>query len=332
MSGFSLGDAFASGFRLIGRRPGAILAWAVVFFVLGLLPTFLVFALAAPDLFQLFQQAMTEAARTAGERSPPDLAKLFELQSKLLGARAVGFLANVVVRGVLMAAVFRAVLEPQNSRFAYLRLGAQELWLMLLSIVLVIFMVIVMVVLAVPFGVVGGLAFYALHGSPAGAPASAFIVMLCVLGYAGVLLWILLRLSLAGPMTFAAREFRLFESWTLTRGHVGELFALALLLVAAMIGIGIVFNGVLGVLFFGAFGGLFMHPGQLQGFFAQPWQVWASALAPWAAVAIVIVCLLAAAFTAILVAPWAVAWRQLSEGAGAPDAGGPAAADGQASA
>jgi len=98
MSGFSLGDAFASGFRLIGRRPGAILAWAVVFFVLGLLPTFLVFALAAPDLFQLFQQAMTDAARAAGERSQPDLAQLFELQSKLLGVRAVGFLANIVAR------------------------------------------------------------------------------------------------------------------------------------------------------------------------------------------------------------------------------------------
>ena len=42
MSGFSLGDASASGFRLVGRRPGVILAWALAFFVLGLLPALLV--------------------------------------------------------------------------------------------------------------------------------------------------------------------------------------------------------------------------------------------------------------------------------------------------
>jgi|GEM_PF-590770 hypothetical protein len=329
MSGFSLGDAFASGFRLVGRRPGVILAWALAFFVLGLLPALLVWALAAPDVIHLFAQAM-QASRSGVEPPPPDLSQALALQSKLLGVRAVQFLADVVSRAVLAAAVFRAVLEPERSRFAYLRLGAQELWLMLLTLAFTILFVIAMIVLAVPFGLVGALAYYFLHGSPAGAPAAAFVAALCVLGYVGVLAWILLRLSLAGPMTFAAREFRLFESWSLTRGHAGELFALALLLTAAMVGVSLAVQAVLAAVFLIVFGGLFMHPGQLQAFFAQPWQVWAGALAPWAALAVVVLCVLAAALTAVLVAPWAVVWRQLSAGPAGPGGHAPAAAEAQA--
>ena len=42
-------------------------------------------------------------------------------------------LFGIFVRGVLIAAVLRAVLEPENKGFFYLRLGAQELWQTLLA-------------------------------------------------------------------------------------------------------------------------------------------------------------------------------------------------------
>ena len=48
-----------------------------------------------------------------------------------------------------------------------------------------------------------------------------------------------LRLSMAAPMTFAAGEFRLFQSWRVTRGHAGQIFLVAVLLFVILIAFGI---------------------------------------------------------------------------------------------
>jgi hypothetical protein len=44
---------------------------------------------------------------------------------------------------------------------------------------------------------------------------------------AGLLIWLALRLSMAAPMTFADNQFRLFESWTLTKGQGWRLLGVA---------------------------------------------------------------------------------------------------------
>jgi hypothetical protein len=49
-----------------------------------------------------------------------------------------------------------------------------------------------------------------------------------------------LRLSMAAPMTFAAGEFRLFQSWRVTRGHAGQIFLVAVLLLVILIAFGII--------------------------------------------------------------------------------------------
>ena len=59
-----------------------------------------------------------------------------------------------------------------------------------------------------------------------------------------------LRLSMAGPMTFVAGEFRLFQSWRLTRGHAGSLFLVALLVAVIMIGVGVVVQIIERIAFF----------------------------------------------------------------------------------
>src|SRR5947207_9797593 len=46
-----------------------------------------------------------------------------------------------------------------------------------------------------------------------------------------VTIWLWLRLSMGPVMSFHQRQFRLFESWALTKGHVWRMFLVMLLVV-----------------------------------------------------------------------------------------------------
>ncbi len=46
-------------------------------------------------------------------------------------------------------------------------------------------------------------------------------------------IWLGLRFCMVAPLIFNDRRFRLFESWTLTRGHVWNLFGVGLVMVLA---------------------------------------------------------------------------------------------------
>ena len=65
-----------------------------------------------------------------------------------------------------------------------------------------------------------------------------------------VLVWLGLRLSMAAPMTFVDRQFRLFESWSLTRGSAWRLLGVAVLSLLMVFVLELVVAGVvLGAMF-----------------------------------------------------------------------------------
>ena len=149
---------------------------------------------------------------------------------------------------ILSAAVYRSVLEPENKSFASLRLGAQELWLALLFVVLTILLAIAYVliwVVAAILIVLAAVAGHAMSQPLGGLVAGLLIVAICI-GAIAAFLWICVRFSLAGPLTFKERQFRLFESWTLTKGHAWKLFGLALLIILIVIALGFVVMAVQG--------------------------------------------------------------------------------------
>ena len=148
--------------------------------------------------------------------------------------------------------------------------------------------------------------------------APFFIV--AVLGAICAGVWISLRLSLAGPMTFAERQFRLFESWTLTRGHVKELLGLGGLLLVIRQGLPILILAAglplrrllvatsVGFVDFGRVGSA-PFGGQVDA------GALLAAVTPVVLIAILIVMLAVGALQAVFLAPWAVAYRELSRNA-----------------
>ncbi len=320
MPTFSFAEAFGSGFNLIARKPLAILAWALFLLLATGIPIALIATTAIPAYVRFFSYMSQHVA--PGDR--PDFSRMMQLESPLLGVAPLLMVLGIVTRAMLAGAVFRAVLEPEKESFSYLRIGPQELWLGLLMLVFGVMSGIA------GFGVaIGGLVVFgilALLATLTHAP-QALIALFGVLAFLiamGVLIWALLRLALAFPMTFAEREFRLFESWELTRGQAFKMFGLALALgvVVGLIGL------VIDVIGFAAFGGAIAAGGtftmdRMEAFFAQPPQVWLPVLAPWLVVAGIVGSVLTAAFSAILLAPWAVVYRQLRPGAATPPAAEP---------
>lgn len=307
MATFSISDALGAGFDLVRRRPASVLVWGLAYFALAVLPSMGLMALVGEDVFEFFRRAMSSP------EAAPDLQTMMRLNGAMAMYQPLAFLTAIAARAMLTAAVLRAVLEPQNRGFFYLRLGKDELWQALVYLCLCVLFIIAVLVALLAGGALGAVAWLvgALAPSPWSEGIQAVGVLLAVLAVVVVLAWIALRLSLAAPMTFADRTFRLFESWTLTRGQAWRLFGLAIVLGLVILALELVILALFWMLVLGlGFSGGF-DPGRIEAFFQQPVETWVAALVPAVAVVALLGSLLTGALYAILTAPWAVAYRQL---------------------
>lgn len=298
-----------SGFGVIGRNPLAVVAWALFLGVVGFLPALGMMG----TIFSVIAQLV--AADKAGVDPTPEM--VMPMVGSMIGLIPVLMLTGLVVRMVLTGAIFRAVLFPKDSGWFYLRLGARELWLALLFIVVGI---ITFVIMMAAMAVVMPLAFVAL-GQEGDSMVKMMVIRLAMLPVYGVLLFLAVRFCLAFPMTFAESKFRLMESWAMTRGNSWRillviLLLIALAIVAEIIVICVVIFAVLGVVGVGAAGGVF-DEARLEAFFNQDPSVWMQSLWPWIAGLGVVGCLVGTLVMVIFTAPWADIYRQLRE---TPDA------------
>src|SRR5579864_4986986 len=110
----AIADAVIAGFGLIRKRPGSVLVWGAA----RTLYSFCAFALVAP----LFLVRIGEILTRVREGIPPDPATMTGLH----GANFFLSIVGAFVGAVLSCAVFRAVLKPDEGRFAYLRVGSAE--------------------------------------------------------------------------------------------------------------------------------------------------------------------------------------------------------------
>jgi hypothetical protein len=236
MQSFSFGEAIASGFRVIARHPLAVPLWALVYLLLVAVPAVAILIHLLPNAIAQVQDAVQHAAADGR----PDPARMMALRSQTFGWQPALWLLQVFAHTLVMAAVFRAVLEPQKASWGFLRLGAQELWLGLTYLVLMVMTFIMVMMLLFPMAIASAIvAGVAHHG---GNPPVGAALLLTLIGLAGVgaIVWILLRLSMALPMSFAQSRFMLYESWDLTRGQ-----ALKLFLVYLVLGLGVLLFEIL---------------------------------------------------------------------------------------
>jgi hypothetical protein len=290
--------AFA-GFGILRRKPWAPLVWSLLY--AGILGGMVVY------LGGAFIQAIAKLIALRGDGHPPSVDLLLGLLGSLVGGYFLLLAVFWVLGAVINMAVVRAVMEPEASAFAYLRLGRAELWLMLANFILFILYTMVSTAMAIPVALVSAAAMTVTRD------IAPFVSLPFQFVTWGVTIWLGLRFCMVAPLIFADRKFRLFESWTFTRGRVGGLFQVGLVMVAVAIGV----YGVLTVI--GAAVGIPMFT-QLansmttQTFLSQtPQQVWRQ-LQPFIALYVVLIWLGSTLLFPLFFAPWPEVYRQLKGG------------------
>lgn len=202
----SVGRILGGAFRLLREHPAAVVIWAVVYcagsLIISLVMSYAMFGTPMPT----DPAAVTQAQAWMGP--------VFGLVLLLY----IGLLFLIVV---LMNAVFRAVLRPEEGGFAFMRVGMDEFRMLGLVVlagiagfaaVLVGELLLLLVVAIIGFltgqGIVTGIVAFLL-----------FAAFFCAL------IWAEVRLSLIFPLTFHRRRISVDGAWDLTRGRFWLLFA-----------------------------------------------------------------------------------------------------------
>jgi hypothetical protein len=220
MAEFSIPEAAFTGFRVARRHPRALAIWAALQLVVSLTFGLLFMGAAGPAL---------RALQATGLSPGADPAKTMSLIRSVLPAYAVAMPFVLALSAVQTAAMNRVVLAPDQDRFGYLRLGADEARQFgLLALILALF-------LGVYFGLVIVVAVIAAIAMAALKVLGDILVALLVMAAVGVLVYGAVRLSLAPALTFDTRRIDLPGAWRLTRGRVRPLLLTYLLALASAV-------------------------------------------------------------------------------------------------
>ncbi|HEV2533465.1 hypothetical protein [Phenylobacterium sp.] len=295
MTPFSPSEAALEGFRITRENPRAFAWWVGISFLVSVLGAFVTVLMPAE---------VRHALDTLRAEDTPDLATLADA----LIAVSPLFVFGLAFQCMMAAAVYRVIFRHEDSRFGYLRLGSDELRLMALTLIFVVLTILLAVALTLGAAIVIALASFAGRGFAVSVGAIAELVSLAVLVY------VLVRLSLAPPATFAERRLRIGESWTLTRGGVfWRLFGAYLLAVACMVVIGllalVLFTAVAGIIVLLAGGQLtdlstIFHPDETS---------LAAYLNPGMIAYMIVGSLFQTLYFAVIAAPGAVVYRHLHD-------------------
>ncbi|MHA6204933.1 hypothetical protein ACXU4B_10950 [Dyella soli] len=316
MADFSISKAIGSGFSLIARRPGSVIAWSMAYLLVAVVPMALMFGYLLSELPSLFANLRHMDPKVGLS------ADVFRLQSKMMMANPLVFVSSLAGRALLVGAIYRSVLEPGNRRFFALRFSKQELWLALSLFVYGLIVAFALLGVMLGGGVLGGLAW--LVSSLITDPVAATLTRVVLIGgvviaAVGVWAWVAIRFSLGPVMTFAEQEFRLPESWAFTKGHAWKLTGLGATLAIIALAIGLAVEGVILAIAYSRLGGF--DQAHLQAFFPQGQIPNVVPLLFTLAPAIALGFALVGPMSAILVAPLASVYRDL-KGQGVADGAG----------
>lgn len=285
---FNATESAFEGFRLARRAPLAILAWAaayVIFFAVF-------FAVAGGSLINVV--SLAEQLEQSAEPSMEQVTTILRAYGTLM------FLVlplSMLFSAVLSTGVARAVIRPQEGRFGYLRLGRNELRILLAMLAVGLLMLGVTVGGMGVASVLGGLA------AEMNTPLLILPAVLVGLATVGVSIWLAVRLSLVVPISFAEEKIALKESWVMSKGRFWPLLGMAVLAGVMSMLVGLLGSIVIAPLNL-IFGGLESLAGaettNIATLFVKFWP----ALLVWG----VVNALLSAAQAAIIYAPFSAAY------------------------
>jgi hypothetical protein len=219
MSAISPADVALEGFKVVRHKPLIILFWGILLLISNVAG--LVFMISTGSGAAMADMEALNRQITADPQSV-DTGAVLDVLARLLNGFALTVAISLVIGALLRAAAYRAVLNPAQSSFGYLRLGADEFRQFVVSVAISLVLFVVYLLAAVAAGIVGGiLAFVLAMISPALIIIPMFLALIAALA-AVIYFWT--RLSLAGPQTLAEGKLNLFGSWKLTKGRFWPVF------------------------------------------------------------------------------------------------------------
>jgi hypothetical protein len=294
MATFNVEDAAFAGAGVLSRKPVAVLVWALLWAALIILVT-------APFI-GMVASFISLAARNGGS---PDPATLLPIAGGLIAWGLLLWLGGLCLGAVVQSAVIRAVLRPEDDAMAYIRFGSEEVHVLTVNFVKGVVLFVIRLVVGMVVLIVAGVA------AMSGARANTLVSGIGNLCSAILMAWITLRLSLAAPMSFSERKFRLFESWTMTSGMNWRLWGVGII-VGVLVVVIYLLAMCIGVI--GAFSIWSGGPrlAEIQNLFAQPPSQWEAVLAPYFALMGLVALVAGALITPIAFAPWPYIYRSLT--------------------
>lgn len=218
---FSASDSAFEGFRLVRRNPVAVIAWALLYAALSLASVFAMSNAIGP-LMEWGERA--EALENATPTpTPAEVMAVFQGFGEVMLSLAWLIPLSIAVTTILMAAIARAVLNPPAGGFGYIRLGMDEVRVFVVTLVLGLLMFCAWIAVGVVVGVLSGIA------SATGASWMWLVTVLAGLAGVAAVVWLMVRLSLAVPITVAENRFAFFESFAVTRGRFWPLLGMAVI-------------------------------------------------------------------------------------------------------
>jgi uncharacterized membrane protein len=209
MDQFSATDAALAGFRVTREKPTTLALWTGLMAVLS----FIVAIVA----ISTFGEKLTALTTTLESEPDPKttLAAMGGMWPLFIGS----LLYVLATNSILMAAVNRLILRPQDSAGGYLRLGADELRQAAVQVLLYLVLfgaylagVIVVALLSAIGKGVGGAGLGVLLALVSGAAVLCGLILLSV------------RLSFVSTLAFDKRKIDLRASWDMTKGRFWSLF------------------------------------------------------------------------------------------------------------
>lgn len=202
----SVGSIVGGAFALFRDRPGAVALWALTYIV-GTILISLVFA----GVMMASMSGM----------DPASMSDPASMMRGMFGSVILVYLCIFFLMIILMNAVFRSILRPEERSFGSIRIGMDEVRMFGLFIVFFIAMVVLWLVVMLIFSLLA-----AALGMAAGANGAGAVGILMALVLVAAAVWFYVRVSLLFPLSFYRRSFiELDGAWRMTGGRFWTLFA-----------------------------------------------------------------------------------------------------------